>query len=468
MADQEEKQFDEILKSLNTKEAIPTDKFKNKLKAEMIKEFKKGQPNNGFSLADWYLNFLSLVLVVISISLVAYFGVLYNTNSGTTTGSTVVLTDLDKEEILEKYNKNNPETLTRKREAPLVSFPESQKSSNYFSTLKNQTFGNGYFRCTDSFLIVNQTILEETFYVQDTTLAKEVVRNGVGDLISEKVVTYTLDKRITEEYRGGNYIVVNSEEFDYDDSVSSTAATVTPVTRDGEEAFEIEYRAFLDCNGTKEQLITVQYINAVTFKVESEEVYLGTKTENNLYSITTIDTSERNINPSERIEIFNLDHPVAREIVGDPEDLVETIAYLVPVSMVEGVSYRPTNIVSDISNIHYIDSKFYPESEWGRDLLEHTVKILGNPSLSYDIQLSPFEFAKVNLYARSFEEESNSQERTARISISGGEVIATFRLAPVSFGVNSMNEISFEYNSNYYVIETPDVDLFSTLGNFNI
>jgi hypothetical protein len=457
MLDSEEKEYNKILNSLDPKEAIPSDKFKNQLKTKLVREVNKGQ---GFSVADWYLNFLSLILVVISISLVAYFGVLSNTNTGNTTGSSVVLSDLDKEKILENYAKNNPETLTRRRSAPVVSFAD-QKSSNYFKTEKNQTFGNEYFRCTDSFLIVNQSIAEETFYGDNKTLVKEVIESGVGDLISEKVVTYSGNTKTTEEYRGGEYIALTTEDNRVNSQSSNTAATVTPVKKDGVEVFEIEYRSFIDCKGTQEQLITVQYVNPTSYKVESEEVYLGSKSEDNLYSITSIKTTERNITRPEESTIFELDKKVSvKEITGADQNI---LTYLVPVSE-EDFMYSPSNIVSELVNINYIDINFYEDSNWGEDLFKHNVSVLGNPTITYDIQLSPFEFTKVTI-SPVIVDETLPGALPAVIVINGSRVDAKITTSPISFSENT-EVVTFKYNGYSYKIETSDLSIFSQLETY--
>jgi hypothetical protein len=460
MLDSEEKEYNEILNSLDPKEAVPSDKFKNQLKAKLVKEVNKGQAV--FSVADWYLNFLSLILVVISISLVAYFGVLYNTNTGTTTGSSVVLSDLDKEKILEQYTKNNPETLTRRRAAPVVSFAE-QKSSNYFKTEKNQTFGNEYFRCTNSFLIVNQTIVEETFYGNNTTLVKEVVTSGVGELVSEKVIRYTGNIKSTEEFRGGEYIAVTTEDNKVNTQNSNTAATVNPVKKDGVEVFEIEYRSFLDCNDVQEQLITVQYINPTTYKVESEEVYIGSKSEDNLYSITTIETTERNITKPEERDIFELNEDVE---VKELTNFDMVIKYVIPQSNVDGITYAPANLDSDIVHTNYIDQKFYPDNNWGEDLFEHTVKVLGNPTVTYDIQLSPFEYTKVTI-SSSLNDSTLPGSIPVVIVINGSRVDAKINQVPVSFSENNQ-VLTFEFEGYNYRIETTDLELFDNLETYNI
>jgi hypothetical protein len=459
MLDSEDKEYNKILNSLDPKEAVPSDKFKNQLKAKLVREVNKGQ---GFSIADWYLNFLSLVLVVISISLVAYFGILSNTNTGNTTGSSVVLTDLDKEKILENYSKNNPETLTRRRATPVVSFAD-QKTSNYFKTEKNQTFGNEYFRCTDSFLIVNQAIVEETFYGNGKTLVKEVIESGVGDLISEKVITYSDTGKVTEEYRGGKYIALTSEDNKVNNQSGNTAATVVPVKKDGIEVFEIEYRSFIDCKGTQEQLITVQYVNSTTYKVESEEVYLGSKSEDNLYSITSIKTTERNITKPEEKSIFTLDKDVEVKTIGGAEQQ-NILTYIVPVSDSEDFSYEPSNIVSELVNINYIDINFYEDSNWGEDLFKHNVSLLNSPTVTYDIQLSPFEFTKVTI-SPQISDTTLPGAVPAVIVVNGTRVDAKISTSPISFTENT-EVLTFKYNGYNYKVETSDLEIFDQLESF--
>ncbi len=460
MKDREDKQFDEFLNSLKAEEASPNEKFKAKLKTQMIREFNKGN-NSGYSIADWYLNFLSLILVVISISLVAYFGVLYNTGTGTQNGSTVVLSDSEKVRILENYSKNNPETLTKRRPTQVLSNPVDQKSSNFFSVVKTETFSSQYFRCTGSFLISNRSVREETHYDNGETSVKQVISNGVGELISEKVVTYVGRVTTQKEYVGGEYVALSFSDEEPRSELNSPAS-ISQVSRNGKDYYEIEYRTFFDCKGVQEQLITLQYADINTYKVELEEVYLGSKSQDNLYSISSIQSSERNINDSEKRNIFKLDTN-AEELVVNNTDLANSLLdILVPADSF----IQPINGRTDLKTVNVIDRDFYPRGNWGDELFEYNVSLLENPTLKYDIQLSPFEYSTITI--------SGEQDLVPNNTIDSSVIVNGTRISsvlytngPLSGTIGNNQVVYFEYNGVFYKIETTDVSEFSELENFN-
>ncbi len=461
MADREEQQFKDFLNSLKTEEAVPSARFKDKLKNQVIREFNKGNAS-GYSIADWYLNFLSLVLVVISISLVAYFGVLYNTNTGRQNGSTVVLSDNDKTRILANYAKNNPETLTNRRETPVVSNPTDQKSSNYFIIKKNQTFSNQYFRCTGSFLITNQDVVEETHYANGETSVKEIVKNGVGDLISEKVITYVGRVTTQMEYRGGKYIALY-----FSDEQPRTGTTISPtsisqVSKNGKDYYEIEYRSFLECKGEQQQLITLQYADIDTYKVEIEEVYLDAESQENLYSISSIVSEERNISASEKTSLFKISEDVPQLVVNNTDLANSLLKILVP----EDSFISPLNGRTDAKTVNHIDRNFYPQGSWGTELFEYTLLQIGNPSLKYDLQLSPFEYTTVSI--TGLEEMLPQGGMDSSIIIDGiRTTVNVYSINPVSSSIGNSQVIYFKHNNAFYKVETSDLSLFTDLERFN-
>ncbi len=461
MADREEQQFKDFLNSLKTEEAVPSARFKDKLKNQVIREFNKGN-SSGYSIADWYLNFLSLVLVIISISLVAYFGVLYNTNTGRQNGSTVVLSDNDKTRILANYAKNNPETLTNRRETPVVSNPIDQKSSNYFIIRKNQTFSNQYFRCTGSFLITNQDIVEETHYTNGETAVKEIIKNGVGDLISEKVISYV--GRITQqmEYRGGKYIGLFFSNDQPRSGSTITPTSISQVSKNGKDYYEIEYRSFYDCKGEQQQLITLQYADINTYKVEIEEVYLDTESQENLYSISSIVSEERNISSSEKTSIFRISEDAPQLVVNNTDLANSLLKILVP----EDSFIEPLNGRTDAKTVNHIDRNFYPQGSWGNELFEYTLLQLGNPSLKYDLQLSPFEYTTVSV--TGIEEIQPTGGIDSTITIDGTRTnVKVYSINPVSSSVGNNQVIFFKHNNAFYKVETSDISLFRDLVRFN-